>query len=91
MELPPWSKSKMSVQLQAADGELFKVDLETVKCSGTIKDHEGKMEGTTDAIQLDKVNGRVLRKVMEWAKHHKVFYQFEKYFLCKNELLVIFN
>lgn len=66
-----------NIKLQSADGETVEVDVEIAKCSGTINTmieslgiEDGEEE--EEAVPLPNVNsGTILRKVIEWATHHK--------------------
>ena len=63
-----------SIDLQSSDGEIFPVDLEVAKVSHTIKnmlESLGIEEGTEDIVPLPKVNAKTLKKVIQWATHHK--------------------
>ena len=63
-----------SIDLQSSDGEIFPVDLEVAKVSHTIKnmlESLGIEEGTEDIFPLPKVNAKTLKKVIQWATHHK--------------------
>ncbi|OXU24148.1 hypothetical protein TSAR_001101 [Trichomalopsis sarcophagae] len=62
------------VQLVSKDGVRFTVDCEIVKkCMKTVKnlfDNLGKFE-PEEAIPILVVNGKILKKVMDWVIHHK--------------------
>jgi len=64
------------IKLQSSDKEVFCVDVSVIRMSKTI-DHMlenlGSDEGDEDVpIPITNVNSRILRKVIEWATHHKV-------------------
>ena len=57
--------------------EIFPVDVQIGRCSLTIKtmlEDLGMEEGEEEVIPLPNVNSAILRKVIQWATHHKVFY-----------------
>lgn len=62
------------IKLQGSDGEEVVTNEKTVKCSTTITtmleigadDDDG-----TCIIPVKKVTSKILRKVLEWAKHHE--------------------
>lgn len=61
-------------KLRSADGETFEVDVELAKCSTTIKTMVENLE--TDekdekVVPLSNVDSAILKKVIEWATHHK--------------------
>ena len=62
-----------SLKLQSSDGEIFEVDVEIAKASNTIKTivDLGLDEDDDEPVTLQKVNGAIMRKVIEWATHHK--------------------
>ncbi|XP_031635009.1 S-phase kinase-associated protein 1-like [Contarinia nasturtii] len=62
------------IKLESSDGEIFDTEIDVARCSGTIKtmlddcgieDDDG---GAT--VPLKNVNSYILRRVLEWAKHH---------------------
>ena len=64
------------IKLESSDKELFETNVEIAKCSGTIKtmlDDLGIEDGqeVVDPVPLPKVNGAILRKVLDWATYHK--------------------
>ena len=65
----------MQIRLQAGDnGEVFTVDVEVAKMSGTIKtmmDDLGIEDGQGEVVPVPKVDGPILKMVIEWATHHK--------------------
>jgi S-phase kinase-associated protein 1 len=64
------------IKLQSSDGEIFPVDVQIARCSLTIKtmlEDLGMEEGEEETIPLRNVNSAILRKVIQWATHHKVF------------------
>ena len=60
------------VKLQSSDGENFSVDVEVAKMSNTIKQMlaDGK-EDVDKTIPIPDVNAAILKKVIQWAIHHK--------------------
>ncbi|KAH8262413.1 hypothetical protein KR026_003474, partial [Drosophila bipectinata] len=63
------------IKLQSSDGEIFDTDIEIVKCSGTIKnmlEDCGMGDDENEIVPLPKVNSTTLRKVLEWARYHKI-------------------
>lgn len=63
-----------SIKLQSSDGEIFEIDIEVAKCSATIKtmlDDCGMGDGDDTVVPLPNVHSTILRKVLEWAEHHK--------------------
>jgi len=62
------------IKLQSSDGETFNVEVEIARCSLTIKtmlEDLGMEEGEDEVIPLPNVNSSILRKVINWATHHK--------------------
>jgi len=62
------------IKLQSSDGEQFSVDVGVIRCSLTIKtmlEDLGMDEGDEEVIPLPNVNSAILRKVIQWANHHK--------------------
>jgi len=63
------------IKIQSSDGENFTVDVSVIRSSLTIKtmlEDLGYDEGEEDVIPLPNVNSQILRKVIQWATHHKV-------------------
>ena len=64
-----------SVKLLSSDGEVFQVDVEIAQKSITIKtmlEDLGLTEEDNDIpVPLPNVNAAILKKVLEWATHHK--------------------
>lgn len=61
------------IKLRSSDGELLECDIETAKCSGTIKDmlENGMANEEDEEAPVPNVKSNILRKVLEWAEHHK--------------------
>jgi len=63
------------IKLSSSDGEVFTVDLKIATCSSTIKtmleDLGMDEEGEGEVIPLSNVSSAILRKIVEWANHHK--------------------
>jgi len=62
------------IKLQSSDGEIFPVDVQIGRCSLTIKtmlEDLGMEDGEEELIPLPNVNSAILRKVIQWATHHK--------------------
>ena len=63
------------IKLQSSDGEVFQVDVEIAKQSVTIKTmlkDLGMEEEDEEVVPLPNVNAAILKKVIQWATHHKV-------------------
>ncbi|KAF0298438.1 S-phase kinase-associated protein 1 [Amphibalanus amphitrite] len=63
-----------NIKLQSSDGEVFEVDVEVAKASVVIKtmlEDLGVDEGEEEIVPLPNVNAAILRKVLQWASHHK--------------------
>ncbi|XP_037086941.1 S-phase kinase-associated protein 1 [Pollicipes pollicipes] len=62
------------IKLQSSDGEVFEIDVEVAKASVVIKtmlEDLGMDEGEEEIVPLPNVNAAILRKVLQWAQHHK--------------------
>ncbi|KAE8743288.1 hypothetical protein FOCC_FOCC011117 [Frankliniella occidentalis] len=62
------------IKLQSSDGELCEVDVDVAKCSVTIKtmlEDLGVNEDEEELVPLPNVNSVILKKVIQWATHHK--------------------
>ncbi|KAL7727824.1 hypothetical protein ACLKA6_019760 [Drosophila palustris] len=59
-----------TIKLQSSDEEIFDIDVEIVKCSGTIRP---MLEGDDETAiwPLLNVNSSILRMVLAWANYHK--------------------
>lgn len=72
------------IKLQSSDKEVFEVDVEIAKRCSTIKGMlddlgvEDDDEQNSIPVQLSNVNAQTLRKVLEWAEHHKDDAPFEE-------------
>ncbi|KAH8273039.1 hypothetical protein KR018_002233 [Drosophila ironensis] len=62
------------INIQSCDGWIYTVDIQVVKCSGTIKAMVAACRSLLDrnsAVPLAKVNAATLFLVLSWAKHHR--------------------
>jgi len=62
------------IKLQSNDGQTFTVDVLIAKQSVTIRtmlEDLGMEEDCDEAVPLPNVNAAILKKVIEWAEHHK--------------------
>ena len=64
------------IKLQSSEGEVFTVETEIAKKSGTIRNmledlgvEEG--EDNEEAVPLPNVSTNILKKVIQWSTHHK--------------------
>ena len=58
-----------NIRLQSNDNKIFEVDFEIAKVIvAMLGDDLGK---DTEPLPLSKVNAEILRKVIQWATHHK--------------------
>jgi len=64
----------VEIKLQSAEGETFAVDTQVIRCSLTIRTmlEDLGMDDGEEVIPLTNVNSAILRKVLQWAAHHKV-------------------
>ena len=65
-----------NIRLQSSDSEIFEVDIEIAKASMTIKtmlEDLGMDDDDEEPVPLPNVNAAILKKVINWATHHKVF------------------
>merc|ERR1712102_25566 len=63
-----------TIKLQSSDGEVFPVDVDIARQSVTIRtmlEDLGMEEDCDEAVPLPNVNAAILKKVIEWAEHHK--------------------
>ncbi|KAG4078554.1 hypothetical protein HA402_002668 [Bradysia odoriphaga] len=63
-----------TIRLQSSDGEIFVTEAKVARTSGTIKnllEGCGIEEGSDTVVPLPNVKGNILRKIMEYAEHHK--------------------
>lgn len=62
------------IKLKSSDNDVFDVDVEVAKASNTIKtmiEDLGLKEDEKEEVPLPNVNSAILKKVIEWADHHK--------------------
>ncbi|XP_031633893.1 S-phase kinase-associated protein 1-like [Contarinia nasturtii] len=62
------------IRLQSSDGEVFNVETNVAKVSGTIKtmlEDCGMEEEDDTTVPLQNVDSNILGRVLEWAKHHQ--------------------
>lgn len=63
-----------TIKLQTSDDEVFEVDIQIAKCSGTIRimlEDCDLNEDENAVVPLPKVNSMTLSKVLIWANYHK--------------------
>ena len=64
-----------NIKIQSNEGEIFTVETEIAKKSGTIRNmlEDLGMEGddNDEAVPLPNVNTNILKKVIEWSTYHK--------------------
>ena len=64
-----------NIKIQSNEGEIFTVETEIAKKSGTIRNmlEDLGMEGddNEEAVPLPNVNTNILKKVIEWSTYHK--------------------
>jgi len=61
-----------SVKLESSDEQVFEVDLAIAKMSVTVQHMLEDLDAESDApIPLPNVTGKILGKVIDWAKYHK--------------------
>lgn len=62
------------IKLKSSDGEIFDTEIQVAKCSGTIKtmlDDCGMDDEEEAIVPLQNVDAATLRRVLQWANHHK--------------------
>ena len=61
------------MKVQTSDGGIFEIDAKIIKLSGFLTDIVSKPGYTRNAepIHLAKISSPVMKKVIEWAQHHK--------------------
>ena len=61
------------MKVQTSDGGVFEIDAKITKLSGFFTDIVSKPGGTRneEPIPLAKISSPVMKKVIEWAEHHK--------------------
>ena len=65
--------SKMSLSIKSSDGEIFTVDVATVKQMVTIQtmiDHED--EDSDEVTPVPTVKAQVLEKIIQWIEYHQI-------------------
>lgn len=63
-----------TVRLESSDKVIEEVDFDVIQCSVTIKtmlEDLGFEEGEEETVPLPNVNSAILKKVIQWATHHK--------------------
>jgi len=63
-----------NIRLQSSDSEIFEIDIEIAKASMTIKtmlEDLGMDDDDEEPVPLPNVNAAILKKVINWATHHK--------------------
>lgn len=60
-----------TIKLQSSDGEIFKVNFEAVKCSGTIKAMLEDCDDDEEVMALPNVHSTILCEILKWSDHHK--------------------
>ncbi|XP_057337532.1 S-phase kinase-associated protein 1-like [Microplitis mediator] len=62
------------IKLESNDKEIFEVDIKVAKMSMTIKtmlEDLGLGDSDDEVVPLPNVHSAILKKVVEWAEHHK--------------------
>ena len=61
------------MKVQTSDGGIFEIDAKITKLSGFLTDIVSKPGNTRNAepIHLANISSPVMKKVIEWAQHHK--------------------
>ncbi|XP_057342222.1 S-phase kinase-associated protein 1-like [Microplitis mediator] len=62
------------IKLESNDKQIFEVDIKVAKMSMTIKtmlEDLGLGDSDDEVVPLPNVNSAILKKVIEWAEHHK--------------------
>lgn len=62
------------IKLQTNDDQIFEIDVEVARCSGTINtmiDTLGEPSDSEPMLKLGNISGPILKLIFEWAEQHK--------------------
>ena len=59
------------MKVVTSDGAVFEIDSKITKLSGFLTENVSKDKSSDNPIPLPKISSPVMKKVIEWAEHHK--------------------
>ena len=59
------------MKVVTSDGAVLEIDAKISKLSGFLMENVSKDKGSDNPIPLPKISSPIMKKVIEWAEHHK--------------------